>query len=282
MFMRFKKYKKIIFLAAILGITSFAFVFFYNREGAISAQKQWEWICQDEEMEVIMQYFEEGEIPIGEAADGTLAMAKEIIRNYDLMLPAAGQIVVAANKIYDLPLPDACSADNCDTGCWMTYDENCWGECDDVLGAKCDPDPDECPFQQCIVDCADVSVSKTGLNPPGCSSDALPGTCVCAGGVCLWIEKGDFCESGKTCNPSDPSDPTCVKIQNDPEVWVWGDEECGQAGICTVTSCNPVICPMLPPWNCCWMSGTDYCWEHTGDYCDCGDACPPGEPFCYA
>ena len=277
-----QNYKKIVFLTAILGILLFTFIFFYNKEEAASAIQQWDWECQ-EEMEIMGTYVGGGEIPIGEAMDGTLSMAKEIIRNYDLMLPAAGRVVAAANVIYGLPLPDDCTADNCDTGCWMTYDETCWGEWENVTvdDKNCSSDPDECPFQNCTGSCADI-VDNVCIPGVPCPPGAANCDCVTTPGTCCW-DKITTCNCGPP-GSCDISSPLCHEVMAG-EVWCWGHEKCNEAQACSA-SCDPIVCPVGSTGpDCCWFlapSG-EYCWETptTGQYCDCGDTCPPGEPFCF-
>ncbi|KKN97126.1 hypothetical protein LCGC14_0160840 [marine sediment metagenome] len=292
MFMKLRNYKKIIFPVMLLGLLFFTFSFFYNKEEAISAVEQWDWECQEEEIGAFGQYLGGGEIPIGEAMDGTYAMATAIIWNYDQMLPAGGQVVAAANAVYELPLPDECQAENCNTDCWMNYSENYWGECDAVTVTEqfCDPNPDNCLYQECTANCADVTISRTGLNPPGCPPEALPGSCVCGSWLCTWEEKGDFCEYGNTCNPANPTDPTCFKISNDPETWVWGDDECSDFGVCAISSCGPEMCIFFPPApsdECCWTDVVtgETCWYGPGiGACDCGPvgSCDPAiDPTCF-
>ena len=246
-----KNYKKIIFLAAVLGIISFAFVFFYNEEGTILAQKQWEWICQDEEMEVIMQHFEEGEIPIGEAADGTLAMAKEIIRNYDLMLPAGGQLVAAANAVYDLDLPGACRAERCNSDCNVDiYSCNSFDcNCIEVCGEVCE--------EVCETPC--TTIERCRSSELDCENDRPP-LSVCQEQteiICVDVERCRDTEA--ECLAIKPDDETCDKVQKEVLpggfiLWHWCfDEE----------MCDPVS-----EW--CWEEEEcdTFCWDECEDVCE--------------
>lgn len=234
----------------LLGLLFFTFSFFYNKEEAISAVEQWDWECQEEEISPFGQYLGGGEIPIGEAMDGTFAMAKEIIRNYDLMLPAGGQVVAAANAVYELPLPDDCQAENCNTGCEVdsfacnSYDCNPMEVCEEVCDTVC------VPLERC----------RSSLLE--CENDRPAGSTDCKEKpkeVCVEVERCWGTEA--ICLAEKPPDETCnsriKEIIGDFIVWEWCfDEE---------------VCDTFPEW----------CWEE--EICDtfCRDECGPVFDTCW-
>lgn len=211
-----------------------------------------------------------GEIPIGEAMDGTLAMAKEIIRNYDEMLPAGGELVAAANSVYELPLPEECKAENCDTDCWMSYEKNCWGECGEVTVFETKCAMGSCPGETCNVECDDFE--RVCLAGVPCPAGALHCDCASIPGTCCWDDP-ITCDCGPP-GSCDPASPFCHKIMDDPETWCWGPDNCD-------TNCQEVCTPPADAF-CQWFGARCCCTtSELKDACKCGDACPPGEPFCF-
>ena len=213
------------------------------------------------------------EVPIGEAIEEAMDFACQLSKALASLQWAVHEYPRVVREIADLA--KSCKSDFCRPICVDDTELVCVGVCEDVTGSKCDSDPDECPFQGCTGSCIDI-INNICIPGVPCPPGAANCDCVTTPGTCCW-------DQITTCNCGPPgscdlTSDLCHEIS--PEVWCWGHKKCGDAGVCTA-SCNPVICPMLPPWNCCWMDGTDYCWEHIGQYCTCGDACPPGEPFCY-
>lgn len=144
----FQNYKKYIFLISVLGLLLFAFTFLYNGERETLAQEEMIWECEEE-------------IPIGEAIDESIAMINSILSNADSMLSKGGQQVAAANRIYNIDLPGACQASNCQTDC-------------DSYTYRCNPhpcDPDDPDGPTCWDRCRTCDISACTGN--ACPTDLL-------------------------------------------------------------------------------------------------------------
>lgn len=140
-----KKYKKFIFLLLIVGLLFFSFLLFYNKEEEILAQEEFVWECGEE-------------IPIGEAIDGSIFMLYAILNSADKILEATGGQLAAVNQISQIPIPQECKAERCETGCDTSTGDICHWESPHCTTATITlspgvPCPPFVPEDECIEVC---------------------------------------------------------------------------------------------------------------------------------
>lgn len=141
-----QNYKKIISLLSIIGLLLVGvFLSLYNdKKEVVSAQVTGEilWKCGEE-------------IVIGEVIVEASQVANNITNAFNEITKASSQQILLAEKIYQSPLPQACKASNCNTGCdrWCV-DEDGDSVCsDDEWHCKILPcSGDACPVDKLIED----------------------------------------------------------------------------------------------------------------------------------